>query len=153
MSKLGKKLIKTAEEALAIADGTADPRTYNVHVPADIDVRAIRSGMNLSQAQFAAKFGIPAATVRDWEQNRRQPEGPARVLLTVIMKEPDAVSRALIPTYAEIAKATRDNDPKALVSVIRKRAKRAKEPGTRRRNKVALRRGTSRSSDLNKPNQ
>jgi putative transcriptional regulator len=128
MSKLGKKLIKAAEEALAIADGTADPKTYNVHVPADLDVRAIRVGMKLSQAQFAAKFGLPAATVRDWEQNRRQPEGPARVLLTVIMKEPEAVSRALIPACAKIANV---DNAKALLSVGQQATKRAKEPRTK----------------------
>jgi putative transcriptional regulator len=95
MSKLGKRLIAAADEALAIARGEADPETYNVHVPADIDVRKIRKGLKLSQAEFAARFGLSAATVRDWEQNRRRPEGAARVLLHVIKKEPDAVRRAL----------------------------------------------------------
>jgi DNA-binding transcriptional regulator YiaG len=59
-----------------------------VHVPADVDVRKIRKGIKLSQAEFAARFGLPAATVRDWEQNRRQPEGAARVLVHVIKREP-----------------------------------------------------------------
>jgi len=101
MSKLGKRLIEAADQALAIARGEADPKTYNVHVPEKLDVRAIRSGLNLSQAQFAAKFGLRAGTVRDWEQNRRQPEGAARVLLTVIMKEPEAVARALVIEISE----------------------------------------------------
>jgi putative transcriptional regulator len=95
MSKLGKRLIKAAEEALAIARGEADPSTYRVHVPADIDVHKIRKELKLSQAEFAAEFGLSAATIRDWEQNRRRPEGAARVLLHVIKKEPDAVRRAL----------------------------------------------------------
>jgi putative transcriptional regulator len=95
MSKLGKRLIKAADEALAIARGEADPKTYRVHVPAKIDVRKIRRQLKLSQAEFAARFGIPAATIRDWEQNRRQPEGAARVLMKVIKEEPEAVSRAL----------------------------------------------------------
>jgi putative transcriptional regulator len=43
----------------------------------------------------AARFGILPATLRDWEQNRRHPDGAARVLLMVIDKEPDAVTRAL----------------------------------------------------------
>ena len=98
MSKLGKRLVKAAEEALAIARGEADPATYRVHVPADVDVRKIRKELKLSQAEFAAKFGLSAATVRDWEQNRRKPEGAARVLLHVIKKEPDAVRRALATT-------------------------------------------------------
>lgn len=57
--------------------------------------RKIRRRLKLSQREFAAKFGIPAATLRDWEQNRRKPEGAARVLLKVIKEEPEAVSRAL----------------------------------------------------------
>jgi putative transcriptional regulator len=49
----------------------------------------------MSQNAFAARFGILPSTLRDWEQNRRQPDGAARVLLMVIDKEPDAVTRAL----------------------------------------------------------
>jgi putative transcriptional regulator len=97
MSKLGKRLIQAAREGRAIARGELDPATYRVHVPADVDVRKIRKGLKLSQAEFAAEFGLSAATVRDWEQNRRRPEGAARVLLHVIKKEPDAVRRALAP--------------------------------------------------------
>ena len=95
MSKLGSRLIKAAREGRAIARGEIDPATYRVFVPADVDVRKIRKALGLSQGQFAARFGIPAATIRDWEQHRRKPEGPARVLLQVIKKEPKAVSRAL----------------------------------------------------------
>jgi putative transcriptional regulator len=95
MSKLGERLIKAAKEGRAIVRGEADPATYRVHVPAEVDVRKIRNAMKMSQAQFAARFGLSAATIREWEQNRRKPEGAARVLLQVIKKEPDAVSRAL----------------------------------------------------------
>jgi putative transcriptional regulator len=95
MSKLGKRLIKAADEALAIARGEADPKTYRVHVPTEIDVRKIRRRLKLSQAEFASKFGLSVATVREWEQHRRKPEGPARVLLKIIKEEPEAVSRAL----------------------------------------------------------
>jgi len=95
VSKLGKRLIKAAREGRAIARGKADATSYRVYVPADVDVQKIRKSLKLSQAQFAAKFGLPPATVRDWEQNRRKPEGAARVLLQVIKKEPEAVSRAL----------------------------------------------------------
>lgn len=95
MSKLGSRLIKAAREGRAIARGEADPAHYRVHVPADVDVRKIRKALKLSQEQFAARFGIQPATLRDWEQHRRRPEGPARVLLQVIKNEPEAVSRAL----------------------------------------------------------
>jgi putative transcriptional regulator len=95
MSKLGSRLLRAAREGRAIARGEIDPAAYRVHVPADIDVRKIRKSLRLSQAQFAARFGLPTATIRDWEQRRRKPEGAARVLLQVIKTEPDAVSRAL----------------------------------------------------------
>jgi putative transcriptional regulator len=49
----------------------------------------------MSQGDFAARFGISPATLRNWEQGRRQPEGPARVLLAIIDREPQAVQRAL----------------------------------------------------------
>ena len=78
MSKLGERLIKAAKEGRAIVRGEADPATYRVHVPAEVDVRKIRNAMKMSQAQFAARFGLSAATIREWEQNRRKPEGAAR---------------------------------------------------------------------------
>src|SRR5215831_17742113 len=95
MSKLGKRLIQAAKEARAIARRKADPSTSRVHVPADIDVKAIRTKLRLSQTEIADRFVIPPGTLRDWEQHRRRPEGPARVLLPVIDKEPEAVNRAL----------------------------------------------------------
>jgi putative transcriptional regulator len=152
MSKLGKRLLRAADQALAIADGTADPKTYNVHVPADVDVRAIRTGMKLSQAQFAAKFGLPTATVRDWEQNRRQPEGPARVLLTVIMKEPEAVSRALaIPAPESFVKDLIEVDKRNMRSVLMKAGFVPKKASKPRRSKATFRQAVaSKSSGINK---
>jgi len=95
MTKFGERMIQAAREGRAIARGEADPATYRVFVPSEVDVRKIRRRMKLSQDEFATKFGLPVATVREWEQNRRRPEGAARVLLRVIEREPDAVSRAL----------------------------------------------------------
>lgn len=89
------KIAAGLSDAIAITNGTAKKGTYKVHVPADVDVGLIRKKLKLSQVAFATRFGLPAATVRDWEQNRRRPEGPARVLLMVIDKEPKAVERAL----------------------------------------------------------
>ncbi len=80
-------------EALDIAEGRAQPA--RLFVPQSVDVRAIRARLGLSQSAFAARFGFSTGAVRDWEQQRRQPEASARVLLTVIDKEPEAVSRAL----------------------------------------------------------
>jgi putative transcriptional regulator len=79
MSKLGKRLIEAAREGRAIACGQADPATYRIHVPADVDVRKIRQQLGLSQDEFAAKFALSVGTIREWEQDRRRPEGAARV--------------------------------------------------------------------------
>jgi putative transcriptional regulator len=95
MSKLGEDLIRSAEEALAIAKGEAEPGSYNVYVPQDIDVAEIRTALDLTQAEFAHRFGFSLASVRDWEQNRRRPEKSARVLLMVIRHNPDMVDEAL----------------------------------------------------------
>ncbi len=58
---------------------------------------AVRKRLGISQAEFAARFRIPVATLRDWEQNRRQPDGAAFAYLRVIAREPEMVARALAP--------------------------------------------------------
>lgn len=68
---------------------------HRVEVPDRVDVKRVRAKLGMSQATFAKRFGISTATLRNWEQGRRAPEGPARVLLTIIDREPQAVSRAL----------------------------------------------------------
>jgi putative transcriptional regulator len=55
----------------------------------------VRKARRLSQSKFAARFGFTPATIRNWEQGRTQPDGPARVLLTVIAHHPEAVEEAL----------------------------------------------------------
>jgi putative transcriptional regulator len=66
-------------------------------VPPMPDVAVLRRRLKLSQADFASRFGFSVATVRNWEQGRVGADGPARVLLTVIANEPQAVIRALRP--------------------------------------------------------
>jgi putative transcriptional regulator len=66
-----------------------------VHVPTIVDVKKIRTRLGLSQERFAATYGFAVAAVRDWEQGRRQPERSARILLKIVEKEPEAVTRAL----------------------------------------------------------
>jgi len=83
------------DDARAYLDGTADKRRYRVHVPESIDVKKIRSRLGLSQAAFAATYDFALSAVRDWEQGRRRPERSARILLKIVQKEPEAVTRAL----------------------------------------------------------
>lgn len=58
---------------------------------ADVDVRAIRTRVRMTQQRFADVFGLPVSNVRDWEQGRSAPDQAAQVLLQVIEHRPDAV--------------------------------------------------------------
>jgi putative transcriptional regulator len=62
-----------------------------------IDVKRIRANYRLTQDEFAARLGISVKTLRDWEQGRRQPQGPARVLLQVAARHPKAVGDVIRP--------------------------------------------------------
>ena len=99
MSEVGESILRGARDALAYARGDKSRgRATVIHVPKRTDVKAVRKRLGLSQAAFAARFGFSVGTLRDWEQKRRRPDGPARVLLTVIDREPEAVERALSGT-------------------------------------------------------
>lgn len=92
---VGKRIIEGLEEAVAWTRGDNDRvRVTLVQVP-DVDIRAVRKKMGLSQAQFATKFGLPPATLRNWEQGRARPDAPTRVLLAVIARHPEAVEEVL----------------------------------------------------------
>jgi putative transcriptional regulator len=67
-----------------------------IKLPA-VDVRRVREKLNLSQSEFASKFGFSPACVRNWEQGRNRPAGAARILLTVIERNPQAVEEAIRP--------------------------------------------------------
>jgi len=82
-------------QAVAYAAGEVDTSSYRIHVPAQIDVSAIRSRLGMTQAEFAACFGFSLDTLRHWEQRTRRPDGAARAYLTVIARAPDAVQAAL----------------------------------------------------------
>ncbi len=95
MSKVGKSMIRGLEQALALVEGTARKGSYVVHIPPEIDVKAIRGRLRMTQREFAVRFGFSVNTVRHWEQGRRVPEGPTRAYLLVIDREPKAVQKAL----------------------------------------------------------
>lgn len=93
MSKAADSMLRGAEEALAYARGVREG--FAAHVPDEVDVRAVRARLGLSQRQFAARFGFAMDALQNWEQGRRRPDGAARAFLTVIDREPEAVARAL----------------------------------------------------------
>jgi DNA-binding transcriptional regulator YiaG/SAM-dependent methyltransferase len=87
--ELFAELLESVRQGGAILRGDAEPsRTFKVDAP---NIRNIRKQYNLSQEKFASMLGISTATLRNWEQGRRAPEGPARVLLQVAAKHPEAV--------------------------------------------------------------
>jgi len=91
----GQEILASLNQAVRWARGEKVPvRITTVPVP-DVDVRQVRRRLKLSQTQFAARFGFAPASVRNWEQGRTRPDGPARVLLAVIAKHPEAVQDAL----------------------------------------------------------
>jgi putative transcriptional regulator len=66
-----------------------------IYQPTAVDVASLRKRLDLTQEQFAARFGFSVATLRHWERGDRNPQGPALVLLNLIDRDPKAVMRAL----------------------------------------------------------
>jgi putative transcriptional regulator len=64
------------------------------------EVRDLRQRAKLTQMEFAARLGVPVDTIRNWEQGKRMPRGPARALLAVIAHAPETVFAALAPATA-----------------------------------------------------
>lgn len=96
MKKRRNRILEGAEQALAIVKGDLDPAAYVIHVPDEIDIKALRRKLRLSQVAFAERYGFNVARIRDWEQGRSAPDGAVRAYLLVIMREPEAVDRALV---------------------------------------------------------
>jgi putative transcriptional regulator len=92
---LGKEIVTALKEVEMHVHGKNSLATRVVNIPDNIDVKVIRNKIGLSQQKFADTFGLNVATVREWEQKRRSPEGPSRVLLTMINIAPDAVINIL----------------------------------------------------------
>jgi len=97
VSKVADSIRRGLQEAVAYAKREADESAYRVHVPEKIDVKAIRARLDMTQEEFAGRFGFSVNTLRHWEQWSRQPEGPTRAYLLVIERAPKAVQKALHP--------------------------------------------------------
>lgn len=79
---------------MTTSDVAAEPDVFSIR-------RSLPGSPYMTQAEFASRFGLSPATVRDWEQGRRQPDAAARVLLTVIAHNPAAVDAALRASRSE----------------------------------------------------
>jgi putative transcriptional regulator len=109
MTTIFKRVRDGLTEAVAHARGESAPG-LKVHVPDVLDVAAIRERVRLSQDAFAATIGVPVGTLRNWEQKRRQPEGPARVLLAMLDHNPQIV-KEMLGTVARTGKNTTSKKP------------------------------------------
>lgn len=94
MSEAFTSIERGLKEAIAHARGVRVGTIHEIEVP-EPDVQAIRARTGLSQAEFAKSIGVKKATLLNWEHHRRSPDGPARVLLALIDKDPTIVQRTL----------------------------------------------------------
>lgn len=88
-----EELLESVSQAGRIRRGKLRAGRITTFDPAD--VQAIRAKLKKSQSEFAVMIGVSVSTLRNWEQGRRVPEGPARALLRVAEKNPKAVEKAL----------------------------------------------------------
>lgn len=102
--KLFDELLESVREGGAILRGEKKPsREFVMDAP---DIKSVRKKYHLSQNEFATMFGISVKTLRNWEQGRRVPVGPARILLLVAAKHPDAVMDVVLPHNASLKPRT-----------------------------------------------
>ncbi len=94
MTKAGDRILQGLREAVAHARGARVPG-LRIHVPRTVDVHAIRRRTGLSQTVFSRRIGVSTGTLRNWEQGRRAPDGPARVLLAMLARNPRIVEETL----------------------------------------------------------
>ena len=95
MSKAYNKVMAGLGDARSYLNGERDSfAVHEIEVP-EPDIVAIRSKTGLSQPVFAKSIGVPLGTLKNWEQGRRRPQGPARVLLALIEKRPSIVQEEL----------------------------------------------------------
>jgi putative transcriptional regulator len=94
MSKAADQIMQGLREAVSHARGEKVPGLW-LHVPKKFDVSAIRRKTGLSQLAFSARIGVSTGTLRNWEQGRRAPDGPARVLLALLARNPRLVEETL----------------------------------------------------------
>ena len=96
MTKAFGKIMVGLDDARAYRDGARTGFVVHEVEVSDPDVVAIRASTGLSQPAFARSIGIPLGTLKNWEQGRRRPDGPARVLLALIARRPSILQDELV---------------------------------------------------------
>jgi putative transcriptional regulator len=94
MKKAADRIIQGLREAAVHARGET-VAGLKLHIPRRVNVFAVRRRTGLSQAAFSRRIGVSPGTLRNWEQGRRRPEGPARVLLALLERNPRIVEDTL----------------------------------------------------------
>lgn len=88
-----QKLVESLKQMGSIMLGQEVPHRRTALTK--VDVKGLRERLGLTQNQFSGMIGVSIKTLQNWEQGRREPEGPAKALLRVVEKEPQAVMNAL----------------------------------------------------------
>ena len=87
------ELVTSIQEAGEIKRGSRKPsRVFEIR---PVDIKAVRRKLRRTQSEFALMIGVSVSTLRNWEQGRRTPDGPARALLKVATENPEAIEQAL----------------------------------------------------------
>jgi len=123
-----EQMMDGLDDVEAFLDG--EQEGFKAHVPQEVDVRAIRNRLGMTQARFSNTFGFSLDAIKHWEGGRRTPEAPARTLLTVIDKNPAAVLTALNP--AAFAAALGSSKP-TTVHLRGSRKRQTSRGGTKRK--------------------
>ena len=92
---IGQEILAGIKEIKEWQQGKKKLKTTRVRLPRAADVAKIRQNLELTQDEFADFMGVNVKTLQNWEQERREPQGPARSLLRVAEKAPDAILKAL----------------------------------------------------------
>jgi len=92
---IGQEILAGIKDIKKWQQGTKKLKTIQVQLPRAADVAKIRQNLELTQDEFANFMGVKIKTLQNWEQKRREPQGPARSLLRVAEKAPEAILKAL----------------------------------------------------------
>ncbi len=100
--KMGKRLIESMKEAVDFAKGNKNKGRVShhkvvkaIHIPDDINPRAIRQALQMTQEEFSARYGFNLYTLRNWELNRRHPDQAVLAYLYAISKNPQQIADLL----------------------------------------------------------
>jgi putative transcriptional regulator len=123
---LFEELLQSVREGGAILRGEAAPA--DSFTADDPDVAGVREQYGLSQSKFAGMLGISVRTLQNWEQRRRRPEGPARILLRVAARHPEAVLDTVFSERGGNQKSRKVSTQTAASGAVKTKSRRYSKP-------------------------